>query len=111
MTNRGARALDRHTLSEIDALRLSELDKALPAEANGEGWGYIQVGVGGSVRLEIDGDGDGGSGRARREPEAGATEGKDHEARLHLDIVRVFLNLPEVQHPTDHHYLFPSKGK
>ena len=35
MTNRGARALDRHTLSEIDALRLSELDKALPAEANG----------------------------------------------------------------------------
>jgi hypothetical protein len=38
-------------------------------------------------------------------------EGKDHEARLHLDVVRAFLNLPEVQHPTDHNYLFPAKSK
>jgi hypothetical protein len=38
-------------------------------------------------------------------------EGKDHEARLHLDVVRAFLNLPEVQHPTDHTYLFPAKSK
>lgn len=38
-------------------------------------------------------------------------EGKDHEARLHLDVVRAFLNLPEVQHPTDHQYLFQAKGK
>ena len=33
-------------------------------------------------------------------------QGRDHEALLHIDIVRAFLNLPEVQHPTDHRYLF-----
>ena len=38
-------------------------------------------------------------------------EGKDHEARLHLDVVRAFLNLPEVQHPTDHNYLVLAKSK
>ena len=36
-------------------------------------------------------------------------EGKDHEALLHLDIVRSFLNLPEIQHPADHRYLYPNK--
>ena len=35
-------------------------------------------------------------------------QGNDHEALLHLDIVRAFLNLPEIQHPTDHRYLFKS---
>jgi hypothetical protein len=35
-------------------------------------------------------------------------EGSDHEALLHLDIVRAFLNLPEIQHPTDHRYLLKS---
>jgi hypothetical protein len=35
-------------------------------------------------------------------------EGNDHEALLHLDVVRAFLNLPEIQHPTDHRYLFKS---
>jgi len=38
-------------------------------------------------------------------------QGQDHEARLHLDVVRAFLNLPEVQHPTDHRYLFDVKAK
>jgi hypothetical protein len=33
-------------------------------------------------------------------------EGNDHEALLHLDVVRAFLKLPEIQHPTDHRYLF-----
>jgi hypothetical protein len=33
-------------------------------------------------------------------------EGNDHEALLHIDVVRAFLNLPEIQHPTDHRYLF-----
>jgi hypothetical protein len=33
-------------------------------------------------------------------------QGQDHEALLHIDIVRAFLNLPEIQHPTDHRYLF-----
>lgn len=33
-------------------------------------------------------------------------EGKDHESLLHLDVVRAFLNLPEIQHPSDHRYLF-----
>ena len=35
-------------------------------------------------------------------------QGNDHDALLHLDIVRAFLNLPEIQHPTDHRYLFKS---
>jgi hypothetical protein len=34
------------------------------------------------------------------------SQGKDHEALLHLDVVRAFLHLPEVQHPADHRYLF-----
>jgi hypothetical protein len=33
-------------------------------------------------------------------------QGSDHEALLHIDVVRAFLNLPEIQHPTDHRYLF-----
>ena len=33
-------------------------------------------------------------------------KGSDHEALLHLDIVRAFLNLPEIRHPTDHQYLY-----
>ena len=34
--------------------------------------------------------------------------GNDHEALLHLDVLRAFLKLPEIQHPTDHRYLFKS---
>ena len=37
-------------------------------------------------------------------------EGKDHESLLHLDVLRAFLQLPEIQHPTDHRYLFNPKG-
>jgi aspartyl/asparaginyl beta-hydroxylase (cupin superfamily) len=33
-------------------------------------------------------------------------EGKDHESLLHLDVIRAFLNLPEIQHPADHRYLY-----
>ncbi|HEX2939967.1 MAG TPA: hypothetical protein VHO91_02900 [Rhodopila sp.] len=33
-------------------------------------------------------------------------EGKDHESLLHLNVVRAFLQLPEIQHPADHRYLF-----
>lgn len=33
-------------------------------------------------------------------------QGEDHASLLHLDIVRSFLKLPEIQHPTDHRYLF-----
>ena len=36
--------------------------------------------------------------------------GNDHEALLHLDVLRAFLQLPEIAHPTDHRYLFNSKG-
>jgi len=38
-------------------------------------------------------------------------QGQDHEARLHLGVVRAFLNLPEVQHPADHRYLYNDKAK
>ena len=37
--------------------------------------------------------------------------GSDHEALLHLDVIRAFLKIPEIQHPTDHHYLFDDKSK
>jgi hypothetical protein len=40
------------------------------------------------------------------ESESLCKQGKDHDALLHLDVVRAFLNLPEIQHPTDHRYLF-----
>lgn len=33
-------------------------------------------------------------------------EGKDHESLLHVDVIRAFLNLPEIQHPADHRFLF-----
>ncbi len=33
-------------------------------------------------------------------------QGQDHESLLHLDVVRAFLELPEIQHPADHRYLF-----
>lgn len=36
-------------------------------------------------------------------------QGNDHESLLHLDVVRAFLHLPEIQHPTWHRYLFPGK--
>jgi len=36
-------------------------------------------------------------------------EGKDHEALLHVNVVRAFLQLPEFQHPTSHHYLYKEK--
>ena len=44
--------------------------------------------------------GSGGQRAAYRE------KGEDHHALLHLDIVRAYLELPEIAHPTDHHYLF-----
>ena len=37
--------------------------------------------------------------------------GNDHEALLHLDVIRAFLKIPEIQHPVDHHYLFDDKSK
>ena len=40
------------------------------------------------------------------ESESLCKQGKDHDALLHLDVVRAFLNLPEIQHPVDHRYLF-----
>jgi len=36
-------------------------------------------------------------------------EGKDHESLLHLDVIRAFLNLPEIQHPVDHRYLYKER--
>lgn len=36
-------------------------------------------------------------------------QGMDHESLLHLDLLRAFLHLPEIQHPTSHRYLFPGK--
>ena len=36
--------------------------------------------------------------------------GNDHEALLHLDVVRAFLKIPEIQHPVDHHYLLDEKA-
>lgn len=37
--------------------------------------------------------------------------GKDHESLLHLDVLRAFLQLPEIQHPADHRFLFDPKAK
>ena len=31
-------------------------------------------------------------------------EGNDHEALLRMDVVRAWLKLPEIRHPSDHHY-------
>ncbi|GLI95165.1 hypothetical protein [Methylocystis echinoides] len=32
--------------------------------------------------------------------------GNGHEALLHLNLIRAFLDLPEFQHPTSHFYLY-----
>ncbi len=37
-------------------------------------------------------------------------EGKDHEALLHVNVIRAFLDLPEFQHPASHRYLY-KEGK
>ncbi|WP_156971173.1 hypothetical protein [Beijerinckia mobilis] len=37
--------------------------------------------------------------------------GKDHESILHVDVIRAFLTLPEIQHPMDHRYLFHNSKK
>jgi hypothetical protein len=37
-------------------------------------------------------------------------QGKDHEALLHVNVIRAFLDLPEFQHPASHRYLF-KEGK
>jgi hypothetical protein len=33
-------------------------------------------------------------------------QGLDHESLLHVDVVRAFLHLPEIQHPASHRYLY-----
>jgi hypothetical protein len=35
-------------------------------------------------------------------------EGKEHEAMLRMDVVRAWLKLPEVQHPSGHRYRYES---
>ena len=37
-------------------------------------------------------------------------DGNEHEAMLRMDVVRAWLNLPEVQHPSDHGYTRPTKS-
>lgn len=37
--------------------------------------------------------------------------GNSHEALLHLNIIRAFLDLPEFQHPTSHFYLFKDRKR
>ncbi|OFX03507.1 MAG: hypothetical protein A3D94_11495 [Alphaproteobacteria bacterium RIFCSPHIGHO2_12_FULL_66_14] len=38
-------------------------------------------------------------------------ENKSHEAMLRMDVVRAWLKLPEVQHPTDHRRTFDEKDR
>ncbi len=37
--------------------------------------------------------------------------GNEHEALLHLNIIRAFLDLPEFQHPKSHLYLYKGDKK
>lgn len=39
-----------------------------------------------------------------RQADAQCKGGNDHEALLRLDVVRVWLKLPEIAHPTEHNY-------
>jgi hypothetical protein len=39
-----------------------------------------------------------------RQAEAQCKGGNDHEALLRLDVVRVWLKLPEIAHPAEHNY-------
>jgi hypothetical protein len=45
------------------------------------------------------------------EAEALCKEGQDHESLLHLDVLRAFLMLPEIQHPASHHFLFKDEKR
>lgn len=45
------------------------------------------------------------------EAEVLCDEGRDHEALLHVNVIRAFLDLPEFQHPASHHYLFEERKK
>ena len=38
-------------------------------------------------------------------------QGHDHESLLHLGVLRAFLQLPEIQHPTDHAVIYDPKAK
>ncbi len=35
--------------------------------------------------------------------------GNEHEALLHVNVIRAFLDLPEFQHPASHHYLYQGR--
>lgn len=39
-----------------------------------------------------------------RQAESQCKAGNDHEALLRLDVVRVWLKLPEIAHPAEHNY-------
>jgi hypothetical protein len=45
------------------------------------------------------------------EAESLCAAGNDHEALLHVNVIRAFLHLPEFQHPASHEYLYQDQKK
>ena len=85
------------TVADWKALRLESEGKPSSMARGVEGHHHIQSSVD-SMRIHL----------------AAAQDlckaGNDHESLLHLDILRAFLQLPEIAHPVDHQYLYNSKG-
>lgn len=85
------------TTSDWQAIALQPASKPSQVSSGVNGHAHVQSAVD-SMRFHM------------AEAKSLCKEGKDHEALLHLDVVRAFLNLPEIQHPTDHRYLFKSSS-
>lgn len=84
------------TISDWQALKLAPTGKPSAISKGVGSHAHIQAAVD-SMRFHL------------VEAKALCKEGKDHESLLHVDVIRAFLNLPEIQHPTDHRYLFDPK--
>jgi hypothetical protein len=44
-----------------------------------------------------------------RAAQRACSAGEEHDAMLHMDVVRAVVHLAEVQHPDSHHYTKPKK--
>lgn len=84
------------TRSDWAALKLEPKSKPSSISKGVGGHEHIQGAVD-SMRVHL------------HEADSLCTAGNEHEALLHLNVIRAFLELPEFKHPTSHHYLYQDK--
>lgn len=86
------------TKNDWAALRLEPGSKPSSISKGVRGHEHIQAAVM-SMRVHL------------HKAEALCAAGNDHEALLHVNVIRAFLDLPEFQHPTSHYYLYKKQKR